>query len=405
MKLSEIFDDDFSIVEAWSKKYKKSIDCSNPKGFSQKAHCAGRHKRQSGGNTSSKSVSEAFVNEAIPAHGDAENEFKMMKAGTKPAVTFVIDDFLNWYKPYIEKQGWEFMKFPMPNQPDHFIYIVGQKGEKARVKRIAELVSSAMKAGKDMGPEYHKELGKLLGYSEADINEFLKKMYPDKLNEAPWMYHGTTKDFDKLKANRDEYMMDRALGAHFAADPDMAAKFAKGLHTHRDSTVSGTVLKTNVPPRSQLMKVPQKKRQSDQTAISSFVAGTVFQQPENKEMFIDWIMNSRMIDREMAEEIYHLLSQGKSPADKKFGVAASKGSNSFRSYVRNFDANLTMMSRHPTFRQEVIKKFIDIMKSKGIKGMVYKNTSPMEIQDVRSHKSYVIFEPESHELVKHGENK
>ena len=32
--------------EGWSKKYKKSIDCSNPKGFSQKAHCAGKKKRQ-----------------------------------------------------------------------------------------------------------------------------------------------------------------------------------------------------------------------------------------------------------------------------------------------------------------------------------------------------------------------
>ena len=32
--------------EGWSEKYKKSIDCSNPKGFSQKAHCAGRKKRQ-----------------------------------------------------------------------------------------------------------------------------------------------------------------------------------------------------------------------------------------------------------------------------------------------------------------------------------------------------------------------
>tara|TARA_B100001094_G_scaffold271201_1_gene276391 strand:- start:161 stop:775 length:615 start_codon:yes stop_codon:yes gene_type:complete len=28
----------------WSDKYKKSIDCDNPKGFSQKAHCAGRKK-------------------------------------------------------------------------------------------------------------------------------------------------------------------------------------------------------------------------------------------------------------------------------------------------------------------------------------------------------------------------
>ena len=30
----------------WSDKYKKSIDCSNPKGFSQKAHCAGKKKRK-----------------------------------------------------------------------------------------------------------------------------------------------------------------------------------------------------------------------------------------------------------------------------------------------------------------------------------------------------------------------
>ena len=30
----------------WSKKYKRSIDCNNPKGFSQKAHCQGRKKRE-----------------------------------------------------------------------------------------------------------------------------------------------------------------------------------------------------------------------------------------------------------------------------------------------------------------------------------------------------------------------
>lgn len=39
----------------WSKKYKQSIDCSNPKGFSQKAHCDGRKK---GGTTKSKTVDE-----------------------------------------------------------------------------------------------------------------------------------------------------------------------------------------------------------------------------------------------------------------------------------------------------------------------------------------------------------
>lgn len=32
--------------EKWSQKYKKSINCANPRGFSQRAHCAGRKKNE-----------------------------------------------------------------------------------------------------------------------------------------------------------------------------------------------------------------------------------------------------------------------------------------------------------------------------------------------------------------------
>ena len=32
------------VAEAWSEKYKRSINCSHPKGFSQRAHCAGKKK-------------------------------------------------------------------------------------------------------------------------------------------------------------------------------------------------------------------------------------------------------------------------------------------------------------------------------------------------------------------------
>jgi hypothetical protein len=38
MRISEI------LTESWSQKYKNSINCSHPKGFSQKAHCAGKKK-------------------------------------------------------------------------------------------------------------------------------------------------------------------------------------------------------------------------------------------------------------------------------------------------------------------------------------------------------------------------
>ena len=38
--------EDETLDEKWSEKYKKSIDCNNPKGFSQKAHCKGRLKEE-----------------------------------------------------------------------------------------------------------------------------------------------------------------------------------------------------------------------------------------------------------------------------------------------------------------------------------------------------------------------
>ena len=34
------------VSEKWSRKYKSSINCANPKGFSQRAHCAGRKKNE-----------------------------------------------------------------------------------------------------------------------------------------------------------------------------------------------------------------------------------------------------------------------------------------------------------------------------------------------------------------------
>lgn len=56
---------DHGVDEAWSKKYKKSISCNSPKGFSQRAHCAGRHKRQAGGQTSSRSVGESRLDAIV----------------------------------------------------------------------------------------------------------------------------------------------------------------------------------------------------------------------------------------------------------------------------------------------------------------------------------------------------
>jgi len=43
-KSVEVTEELMRLKEKWSEKYKKNIDCNNPKGFSQKAHCQGKKK-------------------------------------------------------------------------------------------------------------------------------------------------------------------------------------------------------------------------------------------------------------------------------------------------------------------------------------------------------------------------
>ena len=56
--------------EGWSDKYKKSIDCNNPKGFSQKAHCQGKKKKLKD-ITEGMTTSNAFT-VILPSRGNAD---------------------------------------------------------------------------------------------------------------------------------------------------------------------------------------------------------------------------------------------------------------------------------------------------------------------------------------------
>lgn len=56
-----------SLEEAWSKKYKDSIDCKSPKGFSQRAHCQSKKNKKSvsenvgPGSTDNTTVSNIYM--------------------------------------------------------------------------------------------------------------------------------------------------------------------------------------------------------------------------------------------------------------------------------------------------------------------------------------------------------
>ena len=62
-----------SIKEKWTQKYKNSIDCSHPKGFSQKAHCAGEKKNESVQEASAAAIAAATAI-AKKKSGDYDSE-------------------------------------------------------------------------------------------------------------------------------------------------------------------------------------------------------------------------------------------------------------------------------------------------------------------------------------------
>ena len=61
----------------------------------------------------------------------------------------------------------------------HVFYVRGKKKE---ALRLAELVSQV---GSDMNAEIETEIGRLLGYNEEDIADYLAKVYPDKVDKNP----------------------------------------------------------------------------------------------------------------------------------------------------------------------------------------------------------------------------
>jgi hypothetical protein len=90
-----------ALPEAWSKKYKDSINCSNPKGFSQKAHCAGKKK------TNETEVEEGIVDKTIHVAPSSNHTYKVIKS-TVPDVS----------------PGDEFDEGDLYNYANHFGYTI-----------------------------------------------------------------------------------------------------------------------------------------------------------------------------------------------------------------------------------------------------------------------------------------
>ena len=63
----------------WSDKYKKSINCDNPKGFSQRAHCQGKKK-----SVKEENLQEISAAKIIRAARKAKNETETLRGKLEP---------------------------------------------------------------------------------------------------------------------------------------------------------------------------------------------------------------------------------------------------------------------------------------------------------------------------------
>lgn len=142
------------------------------------------------------------ASEAIAPHGDPQNELRMLKAGTKPAALVNPWEFDTLYRPIADGMGWEVIEYTIPGFEGHRFYVVAQPGERDRAQRIVKLVKQANDtriSGEQIGPEYHRELGFLLGYKKDDVEHFIKNTYGDgKIDEGVW---DTISDYGRTAAS------------------------------------------------------------------------------------------------------------------------------------------------------------------------------------------------------------
>ena len=80
---------------SWSDKYKKSIDCNNPKGFSQKAHCKGKKKRNE--DTQFEQITEEILDEKLITYNNRKpyGQVVFMAGGAGSGKGFAIDNFID----------------------------------------------------------------------------------------------------------------------------------------------------------------------------------------------------------------------------------------------------------------------------------------------------------------------
>ena len=159
----------------WTKKYKDSIDCSNPKGFSQKAHCQGLKK---------KKMKKSQVIQELNKVAEMLEDMKLFKEAGAVHNVFVkiASEFKNEYQ----------VPFPMNlddalNNYDSGTYSVDKKGSWEDAEPISDFREEMSDA--DLHQPAAVDDNHIIFYNEDDDHVEVMNMIPkhhlDSLHKNP----------------------------------------------------------------------------------------------------------------------------------------------------------------------------------------------------------------------------
>jgi hypothetical protein len=215
--------------EAWSAKYKKSINCNNPKGFSQKAHCASKKKkvneewydvyRDYKGMGYSDAAARAEANRAYPDEAPGNQSYQS-RPTQKPELQYYMfydvpkdleDDAVKYWGIKKLKSG----RFAIP--------VYNTSGRKTLIK--IQDANQKFGPGKQWAPKKTNETVE----AEQDMAALLTA-------------YGTPKKKKKKRVS------EKALGRSDLKTPDRRQAFAQQLRTNADFDLAGYTGKIKLDP-------------------------------------------------------------------------------------------------------------------------------------------------------------
>ena len=215
-------------------------------------------------------------------------------------------------------------------------------------------------------------------------------------------FHGTVHAFTKFNSgDPTEFMIDRALGPHFARDPEIANSFVinRVNGSDVDAKEGGRIIPVVLPPDEKFIQPDQPKfdwakdnpnlkeweaRPSDQNVIEKMVAKEGYM--KDPALLARYIEQSRAMPADKATQIARDLVAGK--------AAYTETSNGKPMDLGRFLENFGGRPYNDADRQRLVELGKQALVDKGYAGIKYINTSPMENATAKDPTSYIVFNPD-----------